>query len=304
LPNGDHLLSFDTPVALPGGLSASSGDIVRFDGTTFTLFFNAAANGLPAGVITDALTAIGSSDLLLSFDVTVAIGGITADDEDLVRFQGASIRLFFDGSAAGVPEGLDLDAVHCLDRNGHLLLSFDGSGTVGGVSFDDEDVLEFTPTTGAWELADDGSAEHDGWPAADLEALFATTAPPSTSVPPTIQGGPTGDGGLHMGSTRVFGKGTPHGKAGDVCIKIYAVGANGIADNPPGSVDDILLGTGGTDAQGNFVDAAEMATSKARLCRISEKVAHRGQTSCRMREGRNLLCSPDSFTAARCSLPD
>ena len=54
------------------------------------------------------------------------------DDEDLVRFDGVTFSLFLDGSAAGVAGALDLDAVHHLDPNGHLLLSFDGSGTLGG----------------------------------------------------------------------------------------------------------------------------------------------------------------------------
>src|SRR5438876_385981 len=32
LPNGDQLLAFDTPVALPGGLTVRAGDVVRFNG--------------------------------------------------------------------------------------------------------------------------------------------------------------------------------------------------------------------------------------------------------------------------------
>ena len=41
----------------------------------------------------------------------------------------------------------------------------------------------------------------------------------------------------------------------DSCIAIYSVGPNGAPDLPPGSIDDELLGTGGIDASGNFVDA-------------------------------------------------
>jgi hypothetical protein len=41
----------------------------------------------------------------------------------------------------------------------------------------------------------------------------------------------------------------------NTCIAIYAVGPNGVPDHPPGSVDDQLLGTGGVDANGLFVDA-------------------------------------------------
>ncbi len=50
--------------------------------------------------------------------------------------------------------------------------------------------------------------------------------------------------------------GTPNAIPGNTCIEIFAVGANGVPDQPPGSVDDVLLGTGGTNANGIFVDAA------------------------------------------------
>jgi hypothetical protein len=259
LANGDQLLSFDTVVALPGGLVAFPGDVVRFDGSAFTLAFAAAANGIPAGVITDAVTALSLNDLFLSFDTTVTVNGITAADEDLVRFQGGVASLFFDGTAAGVDPSLDLDAAHCLDDSGNLLVSFDGSGTVGGVHFDDEDVLEFAPATGTWKLAYDGSAQHGGWPPADLDAVFAVAAQAAGPVPPAFGGDPNQMGsGVYPGSTRVFGVGAAHGKPGDLCIEIYSVGPNGVPDDPPGSVDDISLGPGGTDADGNFVDAADM----------------------------------------------
>jgi hypothetical protein len=138
LPNGDKLLSFDTTVDLPGGLTARPADVVRFDGTTFSLEFDAFANGLPGGANTDAVSIVGGDDLLLSFDTTTLLNGLTVDDADLVSFDGATFSLFFDASTADVAVNLDLNAVHHLDGNGHLLVSFDGSGTVGGVAFNDD----------------------------------------------------------------------------------------------------------------------------------------------------------------------
>ena len=107
---------------------------------------------------------------MLSFDTAVAFAGFTAEDEDLVRVSDSSFSLFFDGSAAGVAPGLDLDAAERLS-NGHLLLSFDGSGSLGGVSFDDEDVLEHDPDAGTWELAYNGSAERTLVGGANLDAV-------------------------------------------------------------------------------------------------------------------------------------
>jgi hypothetical protein len=78
-----------------------------------------------------------------------------------------------DGSAHGVPVGADLDGADFLDANGHLALSFDVSGSVGGVSFDDEDVLDFDPVADAWSERYDGSVRHAALAAADVDAVFA-----------------------------------------------------------------------------------------------------------------------------------
>jgi hypothetical protein len=257
-PNGDQLFALDIPVDLPGNVPADPGDLVLYDGAMYAVFFDASANGIPAGTLTDAVTAVSVSDLLLSFDVPVAFAGFTADPGDLVRFHNGSPTLFFDASAEGIPEGTNLDAADCLVASGHLLLSFDVPGLVGGVNFDPEDVLEFTPGSATWEMAYDGSMEHAGWSGGDLDALQATTDPPGVPVAPQIDAGSNGVPGsqrvLAPGTSRVTGAGTPRGKPDDMCIQIFAVGPDGISGTP----DDELLATGGTDAEGKFVDAAEM----------------------------------------------
>lgn len=276
LPNGDQLLAFDTTVTLPGGLIARPGDVVRYNGTTYTLEFDATANGIPSGVITDAVSEIGPNDLLLSLDVTVTVGGITADDEDLVRFHSGVVSLFFDGSAAGIDPSLDLDAAHIIASNGHLLLAFGGYGTVGGVNFTPEDVLELTPTTNGWELSYDGVAQHSGWFGAEFHGLSAVTKSAQTPVAPAFEpnsGGGAAGSGVWPGSRRVFGMGTPNAIPGNTCISIFAVGANGAPDNPPGSVDDELLGTGGTDANGIFVDTTgNPGIALSRPLRVGERI--------------------------------
>ena len=143
MPNGDQLFSLDIGAELGGGVTAAPGDVVCFDGIVYKLALDGTAEGLGPGVEIDAVSALEGGDLLLSFDVTVSVDGMTVEDEDLVRFDGATFTLFFDGSVAGVAPPLALDAAHRLDPNGHLLLSFDGSGTLGGVDFDGEDVLEY-----------------------------------------------------------------------------------------------------------------------------------------------------------------
>ncbi len=182
LADGDQLLSFDTTVELPGSLAAGPADVVRFDGASYGIELAAADLGLLAGVNVDALTVIDGGDLLLSFDTGLELAGQSFDDADLVRVEGAILTLFFDGDAAGVPPELDVDAVHHVDDDGRLLLSFDGSGIIGVVSFDDEDVLDYDPATGAWTLLYDGSALHPEWTAADLDALHAAFPTLATEI--------------------------------------------------------------------------------------------------------------------------
>ena len=93
------------------------------------------------------------------------------DDSDLVRFTSTSLgtdtagtfSLYFDGSDVGLTlAGEDVDAVELLP-NGHLLLSTTNTVAVTGVAGEDEDLLEFTPTSigpstsGTFSLYFDGS---------------------------------------------------------------------------------------------------------------------------------------------------
>ncbi len=166
--NGDQLFSLDGTMALPG-LTAGPEDVVSHDGDTYALEFDGSAEGVSNGAGVDAVATI-AGGLLLSFDTAVTIGADTFQPEDLVRFDGSQFVLFFDGSAAGVPAGLDLDAAHNLGSD-RIALSFDGDGSLPGVVFADEDVLEYNIVSGAWEITYYGSAEHVAWGDANLDAV-------------------------------------------------------------------------------------------------------------------------------------
>lgn len=170
--NGDQLLSFDTTVVLPGGLTAGPADVVRYNGASYVLEFSGAAHGIPSGVRLDAVTVHGTS-LLFSFDTTFDAGALHVEKGDLVLWDGAALSAYFNGNAAGVPPGLNLDAADYIDCNDHLLLSFDGSGTIGGVAFGPADVLEYD-RVGNWQMAYQGTAQHAGWIGANLDAVHAT----------------------------------------------------------------------------------------------------------------------------------
>lgn len=170
--NGDQLLAFDITTELPGPVTARPSDVVRrTSGGDYFIEFDGSVAGVPDGARVDAVSVDGN-DLLLSFDTTVALGGITAADEDVVTFDGANFTLRFDGSAAGVPQSADLDALHFATDSGLLYVSFDIGGTVGGVNFSDEDLLSVDPEALGWAMAYDGSAEHLAWTAGDLDAAW------------------------------------------------------------------------------------------------------------------------------------
>ena len=164
------LLSFQNHVELPG-LLARAGDVVRLEAGVFTTEFDAGAAGVPLGVHVDAVSE-SAGGLLLSFDTSVEISaGVVADDEDLVEWDGVGLSLFLDGSSVGMDRALDVDAAQDLGSS-VVAVSFDTGGSVGGVVFEDEDLVEYDGVTGTWTLAFDGSAVDGDWAGTDLDAAY------------------------------------------------------------------------------------------------------------------------------------
>jgi len=166
--NGDRLIAFETTVSLAGGVVARPGDIVRYDGASYSVEFDANAAGVPNGAATDAAS-IAPGGLLLSFDTTVDLAGLVVADEDLVRWDGSAFALVFDGSDEGLDASLDVDAAQDLGA-GALLMSFDTTGEIGGIVFQDEDVMRFDGS--GWSLEFDASVADADWASADLDAVL------------------------------------------------------------------------------------------------------------------------------------
>jgi hypothetical protein len=95
----------------------------------------------------------------------------TTDDSDIVLFSATSLgattagtfSLYFDGSDVGLTTSAeDVDAVELLP-GGNILLSTSGTFSVTGAAGEDEDLLQFVPTTlgtttaGTFSLYFDGS---------------------------------------------------------------------------------------------------------------------------------------------------
>lgn len=179
------LFSTDTTVSLPGGMVAAPEDVMRLSVGGYALEFDGSVAGVPPGASVDAVTRLTSGELVLSFDVTVDLGsGIVVADEDLVQWDGANFTLLFDGSTAGIDAALDLDGADVIGGSA-FALSYDGSGSVGSVSFHDEDLLVVDVSNPSFVLLFDASAAHSGWSGADLDAVSV----PEPSVLTTLAAG-------------------------------------------------------------------------------------------------------------------
>ncbi len=167
---------------LPGAIgneSFADEDVIAWNGAFFSLLWDGSAEGLAANVDVDALD-VGSVvplQLFLSFREPATLPAVgTVQDEDLVEFQQGLgfVALAFDGSAASVPAGADLDAVN-LRQTDQWLLSFDVPGTIGALTFDDGDLVAWDPLSSVFDPTPWFAAASQGAPAyVDLVSVEAT----------------------------------------------------------------------------------------------------------------------------------
>jgi hypothetical protein len=146
-------------------------DILRFDGQSWSLFFDGSDVGLTARDL-DAFHIVDANTILMSFMEPGAIGTLgVVDDSDIVRFDATSLgnntagnfSWYFDGSDVLLTTAAeDIDAISLLP-NGRLVLATFGAFGVGGLSGRPDELLVFTPTSlgantaGTWSLYFDGS---------------------------------------------------------------------------------------------------------------------------------------------------
>lgn len=169
LDGTDRLFSVQSALNLGAGVIARPMDVVHYDGVAYSIAFDGRANGLDDGVTIDAVSRAGK-DLLLSFDTTVLLpGGLVATDHDVVSFNSGVFSIEVLGSVAGIHAFLDIDAIHHV-AGSRYLFSFDTAGRIAGISFEDEDILEFNGVV--WALAWDGSAQDAAWEESDVDAIL------------------------------------------------------------------------------------------------------------------------------------
>jgi Domain of unknown function (DUF4214) len=168
-----HWLVFGTTVTLPGGLTVGPRDIASFNGTTYAKLFDGAANGIPDGVSISAIASDNGTQILMVLDSTVPLpgGSVVATPRGVVGFNAGTWSVYLSEATIGAPAEAVIDGLDVL-ANGHVLFSFDVSGTVGSVSFNDDDILELTPTGPFWELSRSMRATNASFEGADLKDFY------------------------------------------------------------------------------------------------------------------------------------
>ena len=168
--NGPFLASFASNGTV-GGVSFADEDILRFDGSNWSLFFDGSDVGVGSPDLF-AFSIVDTDTILMSFSANVTVNGVTATPQDVLRFDATSLgtntagtfSMYFDGSDVGFDTTAEsIDALSLLE-DGRLLISTTGNPTVAGVTGGrDEDVLAFRPTSlgnntsGSWAMYFDGS---------------------------------------------------------------------------------------------------------------------------------------------------
>lgn len=156
---------------IDGGLSVRDEDIILFDDSDFSIFFDGSDVGV-GGLDIAAFSVTGSNTILMSFVSDATINGVgTVTPSDIVQFNATSLgnntagsfSMYMDGSDVGLDASAEsVDAFDILP-DGRIVLSTKGNFSVPGVSGKDEDLVAFNPTSlgdntnGSWEMYFDGS---------------------------------------------------------------------------------------------------------------------------------------------------
>jgi hypothetical protein len=197
--------SFTDTVNLPGLSGVQDEDVVYFNGSTWSLWFDGSAHGLGQfGQDVDALSVVSGTLYFSTLTSTLPTGvGGTGDDADVYSWNGTTLARAWDASTKGVAGSANVDALIWTDAT-HLYVSFAANTSLPVLgSVQDEDVVGLAGST--WSTFFDGTAHGLTSTALGVDAIsFGETVTPPPPPPP---GGPT----LYLST---LGNTTPPGAGG------------------------------------------------------------------------------------------
>ncbi len=172
--NGDVLFALDIGVTLSGAYFDPA-DVIRYSAGVFSKAFDAAAAGVPKGVHCDGVARLGvAGALLLSFDKTFSAGATVIRPADVITFSAGMFGAkTLDANALGLSPALNIDAIDMVGTATDLLVSFDTAGSVAGITFADEDILQLHLADNSWTRRYTLLDFSDRWSAANLDGLAA-----------------------------------------------------------------------------------------------------------------------------------
>jgi hypothetical protein len=172
-PTGQELyLSVNDNVSAVGSVAnVSNEDIVFFDGTDFSLYFDGGDVGL-APTKLNTIYILDPDTILMSLNTDLNLPGVgMMQTWDILRFDATSLgnntagtfSMYFDGEDADLDTlGETIDAMDLLP-DGTLLISTKGDAVVSGVMDGrDNDILAFSPTSLGDQTSGDWSVYFDG----------------------------------------------------------------------------------------------------------------------------------------------
>lgn len=142
LENGHVILSTKDEAEL-GGLNFQKDDLAEYDPVagTATMYFEGRLHFTEDENII-SVHVLGNGKLVLSTDGEATLGGVTFSDRDVVKYDPntGTASIYFDGDATSLTE--DITALHVLE-NGHLVMAAKDDTTLGGLSFEPADLIEY-----------------------------------------------------------------------------------------------------------------------------------------------------------------
>ncbi len=209
-PTRDSILSFDTAIFLTVDGSrtlVAPGDVVGHDGSAYTEVVFRSSDFVAGSVNVVAAAWVDGSagnpdSIAVAFDVPVtakrgAGPAIHIETRDLLcaAVDGSdSYQMCVDGSTLSLPVGAHIDAIDYIGMSDEPLgpytwyFSFAESGSIAGLSFDDEDVIEFLGGNRVIQVGAEpwGIVVDNTWHGVDLDAfsieLEATVTPTATAT--------------------------------------------------------------------------------------------------------------------------
>jgi hypothetical protein len=208
--DADHFyMSFTTAVIVPGIGVVGDEDVVYWNGSNWSLWFDGSAHGLPSSIDLGAISVVGNTLYFSTNNAVVPPGAGSAtsgDNADIYRWNpaGDTYTRVVDATAApyNLPNGgsatgttnPNVDGLVFVDST-HFYLSFSNTNTTmpGGLgSVQDEDIVYFNGTS--WSVFFDGTAAGLTTNDLDVDGFSFTggaTAPPAPPAPPTAPALPT-----------------------------------------------------------------------------------------------------------------